>query len=277
MNCLALSLLVFFYIGSPACAEKPLDVKMPDTKKTLGKYIPNVQFFDPKGRDFFLKDFIANKPLIISLIYTRCPTTCLIITDSLKDVVSEVGGLGKDFNVLSLSFDYRDTPHDLGKFNKQWNLNGKFWKVASGNRKELKKFLEAVDFHYTFDSATGEFLHPNFLVILTPGGKISKYLYGVSPNANSLKMSILEAKKGSTSFTALDGFLLQCYAYDPATGTYKIDYSFILEIVMGSVTIITIFMVVWGKSIYSFLFRRKSMQEDREQMTEDRKQQEKYI
>ncbi len=254
-----LFLFIAFFATLPVYARGPLDVKMPDMKKTLGKNVPNVQLFDSKGRDFFLKDFMANKPLVISLIYTRCTTTCLIITDNLKEVVSEIGGLGKDFNVLTVSFDPRDTPHDLRVFNIQWHLNGKSWKVASGDEKELKKFLEAIDFHYAFDSMTGDFFHPNFLVTLTPDGKISKYLYGVKPKAKNLKLSILEAKEGSSSFTALDGFLLQCYTYDPATGTYKLDYSFILEIVMGAATIITIFTVVWGKSIYSFFFRRKSL------------------
>ncbi len=254
-----MSLFVGLFGTLTVYAIEPLDVRMPDLKKTLGKNVPNVQLFDSKGKDFFIKDFMANKPLVISLIYTRCITTCLIITDNLKEVASEIGGLGKDFNVLSVSFDIRDTPHDLKVFSIQWHLNGESWKAVSGDEKELKIFLEAIDFHYAFDSITGDFFHPNFLVTLTPDGRISKYLFGVKPIAKNLKLSIIEAKKGSSSFTALDGFLLQCYAYDPATGTYKLDYSFILGIVMGAATIITIFLVVWGKSIYSFFFRRKKL------------------
>ncbi len=255
---LSISLLAF----SPVYAENklqnaPFEIKMPDEKRTLATDVPNVRLFDSQGRDFFLKDFIAEKPLVVSLIYTRCITTCLTITDNLKGVVPKIGGLGEDFNILTLSFDPRDTTHDLGKFRRQWKLNGTSWKVASGDESELKKFLETIDFHYSFDNITGEIIHPNFLVLLTPGGKISKYLYGVLPRENNLKLGIIEAKQGSSSFSALDGFLLQCYTYDPATGSYKLDYAFILEIVLGALTIFTIFAVVFGKDVYSFLFRRK--------------------
>lgn len=237
--------------------EEPPEIKMPDEKTTLGTYMPDVRFFDSKGNEFYLKEVLGDRPLVVSFIYTRCVTACLIITGSLKDAVSEIGGLGEDYRVLTFSFDPRDMPHDLERFRRQWDMDGKDWIVASAEGENMEKFLKALDFHYTFNRITGEIFHPNFLVILSPDGKITRYLYGVFPEAKNLKLSILEAKKGKTSFSPLEGFLLRCYTYDPATNSYRLDLSFIIGVVMGGGTIITIFLVVWGKSIYSFLFRRK--------------------
>ncbi|MBI4687765.1 MAG: SCO family protein [Nitrospirae bacterium] len=233
------------------------DVAMPDEKLTLGKSIPNAKLFDSKGHEFFIKDITAGKPLVISFIYTRCLTACLVITDALNEVVTKAGGLGKDFKVLTLSFDPMDMVHDLDKFKRQWRLNEESWIVAAGEKEEVKKILDAVQFRYVYDMASREFLHPNFIVILTPNGKISRYLYGVSPREKDFKLGIIEAKKGGTSFSVLDGFLLRCFRFDDATKSYKVDYGFLIHLVMGSITILTIFLVVWGKDIYCFIFRKK--------------------
>ncbi len=245
---------LFFSISISAYAE---DVAMPDEKATLGKPIPNARLFDSKGKEFHIKDITGGKPLVISFIYTRCLTACLVITDSLNDAVTKAGGLGKDFKVLTLSFDPMDMVHDLDKFKRQWRLNEDNWIVAAGEKEEIKKVVDAVQFRYIYDMASREFLHPNFIVILTPDGKISRYLYGVSPREKDFKLGIIEAKKGGTSFSVLDGFLLRCFRFDDATKSYKVDYGFLIHLVMGSITIIGIFLVVWGKDIYYFIFRKK--------------------
>lgn len=248
-------------LGAPASvhAIRLPDINMPDERATLGKYVPNIRLFDSKGTKFSLYELMDDKPLAVSFIYTRCVTACLVITDGLKDSVSKLEGLGEDFRVLSLSFDPRDMVHDLEKFRGIWELDGKDWVVAAGDEDEVVKFLDAVQFEYEDDKITGELVHPNFIVILTPDGRISKYIYGVNPDLKNLKLSLLEAKRGSSSFSPLtDGLLLKCYRYDAATGTFMLDYAFIVEVVMGALTITTIFLVVWGKGVYRFIFRRRN-------------------
>lgn len=235
------------------------ELRLPDEKKTLGKNVPNVKLFDSGGKTFFLKDIMDNKPLFISPIYTRCTTACFTITDTLRDVVEKTGGLGRDFNVMSLSFDARDTHEDLEKFRKQWDLDGKTWVIASGEEAEVKKLLNSIDFRYIFDSGTNEFLHPNVTVALTPDGRISRYLHGAMPKERDMRLTVMEAKRGASLLGPLDGFYLRCFRFDNATGTFKTDWIFLGQIITGVITILTIFLAVFGRDLYALIFRKKNI------------------
>lgn len=252
----AILLFVFCLVVS-GHAQETIELRMPDEKATLGKKLPEVKLFDAAGRQFSIKDIMDNKPLVISPIYTRCTTACFTITDSLREVVAKTGGLGKEFKVLSLSFDTRDKPEDLEKFQKQWALDGETWVVASGEEGEIKKLLTALDFRYRYDKTTGEFLHPNLIVAITPDGRVSRYLNGVLPKERDLRLTVMEAKKGLSMLSPFDGFYLRCFTFDNATGTYRTDWKFIAETVLGGSTILTIFLFFFGRDIYCFIFRRK--------------------
>ncbi len=251
------ALLFLFCLIVLGYAQDPMELRMPDEKATLGKKLPEVKLFDAAGRQFFLKEIMDNKPLLISPVYTRCTTACFTITDSLREVVAKTGGLGKEFNVLSLSFDTRDSVEDLEKFRQQWSLDGETWVVASGEEGEVKKLLTALDFRYKYDNTTGEFLHPNLIVAITPDGRVSRYLNGVLPKERDLSLTVMEAKKGLSMLSPFDGFYLRCFTFDGATGTYRTDWKFISETVLGSATILTIFLFFFGRDIYCFIFRRK--------------------
>ncbi|MBF0318809.1 MAG: SCO family protein [Nitrospirae bacterium] len=225
----------------------------PNERETLGKDVPNVRLYDSYGKERTVKDIIGGKPLIISLIYTKCETACIVITDSLVGVVEKMGDIGKDYNVLTLSFDPADTPERLEKFRTTWGLNTPGWVVASGQDSELKTFLKAIGFSYKLDKGTGEFIHPNLLVILTPDGRISRYVYGVNYDAENLKLSLLNAKKGTSTLSVMEGVLLWCYQYDPVTGEYTLDWPFILEVISGIVFFISLFFFFFAKKVFSLI------------------------
>lgn len=246
-----------FFSAAAANAVTPSDIGLPNERNTLGRNVPDVRLFDSKGRQFNLKDIIDGKPLIISPVYTRCTTACFTITDNLRDAVARTEGLGKDFRVISLSFDKRDSKEDLEKFRKQWALDGINWIAAAGEESEIKKILDAVDFHYTFDSDTGEFLHSNLVVVLTPDLRISRYLHGIQPRERDLRLSVMEAKKGTSRLSSFDGFFLKCFKFDSATGTYKTDWIFLGEIFMAGITIGGTFLIFFGRDIYYFIFRKR--------------------
>lgn len=241
---LFLTLFLVVFSGVAASAE----LTMPNEKKTLGKNVPDVRLMGSDGSSFSLKERMRGKPLILSLIYTKCTTTCLLITDSISDVVGKIGGLGEKYNVLTLSFDPADiNPKRLDEFRKTWRLEREGWIVAGGEKEEVDKLLTAIDFGYIFDKATGEFLHPNLLVILTPDGRVSRYFYGVTYNDKDLKLSLLEARKGISKLSIAEGFLLRCFLFDPATMTYKTDWAFIMHIFGGVSFFLSVFIVLKGK------------------------------
>ena len=242
-------------LAEPAYALNLSDLKLPNERATVGTNVPDVRLFDSSGRTFKLKDIIDDKPLVISMIYTRCTSACSVVTDSLRTAVAGTNGLGKDFNVISVSFDTRDKPENLESFRKKFGFDSKTWIVASGEEDEIKKLVTAVDFRYVYDPSSDEFLHPNFSVVLTPDGRISKYVYGMTPRVRDLKLSVLEAKKGSSSFSLADGFFLKCFRFNPATKTWNVEWYFLLNIFIGVTSII--FMILWGfgEDILSFARR----------------------
>lgn len=250
-------LFPIFFNTAAAYAISVSDIGLPNERNTLGRNVPDVRLFDSGGRQFNLKDVMDGKPLVISPVYTRCTTACFTITDNLRDTVAKTEGLGKAFRVISLSFDKRDTKEDLEKFRKQWSLDGVNWIAAAGEEGEIKKFLDAIDFHYMFDSETGEFLHSNLVVVLTPDLRISRYLHGIQPKERDLRLSVMEAQKGTSRLSPFDGFFLKCFKFDGATGTYKTDWIFLGEIFMAGITIGGTFLIFFGKDIYLWIFRRK--------------------
>lgn len=224
-----LALILYAFLTGPVWPN----VLIPDQGETLGKNVPDVLLFDHSGKKISLREIINDKPIILSLIYTRCISSCLLITDNLKDTVEKIEGLGEKFNVLTLSFDPSDTPGRLDEFRRKWGLEKKGWYIAGGDKDELQKLLKAIDFQYTFDSSTGEFIHPNLLVILTPDRRISRYIWGVSYSERDLKLSLINAKKGSSTITIAEGLLLRCYRYNSLKGTYETDWAFIMHLIGG--------------------------------------------
>jgi len=229
---------------------------MPEERKSVGKRLPDVRLIDADGRSLSLIEIVDGKPLVISLIYTRCTTACLLITDSLIDVVDKIGGLGEKYNVLTLSFDPADTPERLREYRDRFGLKRKGWIVAGGDKAEVERLLKAIDFQYILDKATGEFIHPNLLLVLTPDGRVSRYIYGVSYKERDLRLSLINAKKGISSLSIPEGILLRCYRFNPLTGNYETDWAFIIHLFGGVSFFLSVSIVLWRMRLLSFFKRR---------------------
>ncbi len=151
----------------------------PNESRTLGTQVPDVTLTDSEGREFRLYE-LKGKPVILSPIYTNCTSACPIITESLKRTVKLLGKPGKDFYILTLTFDPKDTVEDLKKFKEKHKLNGEGWKVVLvKDKSELFKLLDAIDFRFA-TLPNRVFVHPNLIVFLDRNMIIRKYMYGVT-------------------------------------------------------------------------------------------------
>jgi protein SCO1/2 len=132
---------------------------------------------------------------------------------------------GRDFEVVVVSFNPGDTPAlaaekkktYLKRYGRVGTAGG--FHFLTGRPESIQRLTEAVGFHYAFDKSTGQYAHPAVLHVLTPDGRMSRYLYGIDFPPRDLRLALVEAADRKIG-TKVDQFLLYCYHYDPQTGKY---------------------------------------------------------
>jgi protein SCO1 len=203
----------------------------------LNHQIPlDLVFRDETGKLVHLGDYFGQKPVILSLVYFTCPQLCPMVENgllaSLKDLRFDVG---KQFNVITVSFDPRDTPSVayakravyLSMYNRPGASQG--WHFLTGPEVSIKALTSAVGFHYNYDQETGQFSHATAIMVLTPQGKLSRYFYGIHYPAGDMRLALVEASHGKIG-SPVDEVLLFCCRYDPLTGKYSLIISRVLFI-----------------------------------------------
>lgn len=211
--------------------------KFPDEKEFLAQKIADVEVFDSKGNTYQISDLLGEKPVLISPIYTKCYSLCGVISGGLQTAINDIGTAGKDFYMISFSFDSTDTYLDLAEYEERWKMDGKNWRVLSASGENIIKLMESIGYEYDYIPDTKEYSHPSILITLTPSGRISRYVYGVNPKKKDIKISVMEAMAEKTRPGLFIGFYLRCFGYDPALRTYKMDWRFILSTSAGLIMI----------------------------------------
>jgi protein SCO1/2 len=150
--------------------------------------------------------------------------------------------MGKEFDVVTVSFDVRDTPalaaakkkQFIDRYARRGAETG--WHFLIGGEASVEKLTQAVGFRYNYDTQTGEFGHATGIVLLTPQGKISRYYYGIDFSPRDLRLGLIEASEARIG-TPIDQLLLFCYHYDPVTGKYGLLVTNIIRLA-GVVTVL---------------------------------------
>ena len=193
-----------------------------------GHMLPlDLVFRDENATPVRLGDYFSGRPVLLSLNYFRCQYLCPIELDG---IISGLNGistltLDRDFELLTVSIDPRETPADaqltrargLRRYDRPQGANG--WHTLTGDSGAVEQLTRAVGFSYAYDAQSEAFAHPAGVVVLTPTGQISQYLYGPEFSANDLRLALVDAGAGRTG-NLLDRALLICYLYDPLTGRY---------------------------------------------------------
>jgi len=204
---------------------------------------PNLVFTDDTGRTVMLGDYFGEKPLIMNLVYYNCTMLCgeelAGLTSAMKLVKFDVG---KEFEVITVSFDPRETPaiaaakkkDFIGRYGRPGAAEG--WHFLTGSADSINALAKAVGFKYQYDSKTNQYAHATAIMILTPQGHISRYLYGVDFPPKDVRLGLVEASQQKIG-NPVDQVLLFCYHYDPATGKYGAVVANILKL-GGVVTIV---------------------------------------
>lgn len=195
----------------------------------LNELLPlDAGFVDEQGVEVKLGDYFGEKPVVLALVYYECPMLCTLELNGLLRALRALPlDVGKDFEVVTVSFDPDETPQlAAGKkreYTSQYGREGTdpSWHFLTGSAESIGRLAEAIGFRYRYDPQTDLFSHASAIYVATPRGHLSKYFYGVEYSARDLRLGLVEASAGKIG-TVADEILLFCFHYDPATGKYGV-------------------------------------------------------
>jgi protein SCO1/2 len=151
---------------------------------------------------------------------------CTMVQSALTSTLETLSlDAGKDFEVVVVSFDPRETPAlaasrkaaALERYRRPGTEAG--WHFLTGREESIQTLTKAAGFRYVWDDETKQFAHPTGIIIVTPDGRPARYLFGLEYGPRDVRLALVEASQGRVGST-VDALLLFCYHYDPMTGRY---------------------------------------------------------
>ena len=222
----------------------------------------DLKFFDESGEEVRLRDYLGKKPVVLNLVYYQCPQLCGQVLHGLLTSIQAIPlELTQDYDILTISIDPRETYHlaaekktrYVEKYAREGANTG--WHFLTGPEESSKRLADVVGFRYEYDTRTDQYAHASGIIVLTPEGKVSKYLYGIEYHPRDLRLALVESSEGKIG-SPVDQFLLLCFHYDPLSGRYGLAISFVLK-ATGILTV-----VVLGSFIaYSLRHERRLKQQ----------------
>lgn len=236
--------------------EPPLDGAMPLDRP----------FRDEDGSRVRLGDYFGHGPVVLAFVYYGCPLLCNQVEQGVVGVLRMLSFTpGRDYQVVFVSFDSRETPEmaavkkkqALAFFHRPGTDSG--WHFLTGSPESIESVTRAANFRFSFDAKSNLFAHASGVMLLTPNGRISRYFYGVEYPGRDMRLGLVDASAGRIG-TPIDHALLYCFRYDPSEARYS---AAILKVVrLGAV--LTLLCIVGGILIFQ---RRESLAAHRARRT----------
>lgn len=236
-----LACILMFEVPLVQAAEVPAELEGVGITEHLGSRvrIEKYSFKDDQGQSVRLADYFQEKkPVILALVYYQCPQLCNLILNGLQSAMKDMAWTaGKEFELVAVSINPTETPelasqkkkNYLKAYNRPSADQG--FHFLTGDESQIKSLADEVGFHYRYEPKEKQYLHTATLFILTPEGKISRYLYGVSFTAKNLRLALTEASRGMVG-TVMDRILMFCYHFDPSKNSYTFQMWRVVQIVL---------------------------------------------
>lgn len=254
--------------------ELPKMARGVEVEEHLGRYLPfEVQFTDSQGAtvavgDYFGKGSLARRPLpaIVALVYYECPVACAAVLSKLGDCLNELDyTLGRDFNTLVFSFKPGEgTPlaaglkaRYLAEYNKPLDSQVRAGlEFHTGTATAARELADAFGFPYR-DVGNGQYSHPIAIFIVSPEGKIVRYIYGFDYPADQVKLALIEASEGRIARSLGERLAGVCFKWDGKAGRYTVDVIRLTQ-AGGVATVALLGAVVSGMLVNEKLKRRRA-------------------
>ncbi len=232
---LAMASMLISLVAAPAAAQAqinttPRELERIGVDEHLGARVPfDAAFLDHQGHPVRLGSFFSgNKPVVLNLVYHRCTMLCgMVLNGVIRSLKQAQWSVGEQYEVLTISIDSRDTPQvAAGKRARVLTAYGRpsaerGWHFLVGPEQESRRVADAVGFQYRFDRASDQYAHAAVTMLLTPDGRVARYLYGIDYPQTDVRVGLLEASEGRQVST-VERIILFCYHYDPQTHRYAL-------------------------------------------------------
>jgi len=270
---LAITAMAIALLASPASAQRILEkdevrqLNGVDLLESQGAKLPmDAVFTTADGREVALAQyFLDDKPTILALVYYECPIVCPTVLRSLSNTINELDyTAGEDYRILVISFDHNETTTQA--LSKREEFIRSYDRVATnpsardgiefftGSEESIKAIADTIGFKFN-EIANGEYAHPISLMAISPQGKLTRYIYGYDYPVQDLKLTLLDASKGTIADSIGDRLLHFCYRYDPLAGSYSLVAFRVMQV--GALAGATLLAIIIGLLFLGESKRRK--------------------
>ena len=217
----------------------------------------DLKLTDSTGKTVTLGDYFTGKrPVVIQMAYYRCPKLCGEISKGMVRSMKSLAGdltIGEDFEVLTISFDSRESPELAGQ-NKEAIVDvmkrvspeasvRDGWHCLVGDDLNIKKLTDTMGYKFGWVAEAQQYSHPAVIVMATPDGRVSRYLYGVTYDPQTLRLTLTNASQGTITPSLKDSFILSCFDFNPSTGKYTAT-AYTMMRIAGVVTVLVLGCVI---------------------------------
>ena len=226
---------------SPPANVRPPGLKNVGIEQNLNEQIPpGLTFRDETGKTVTLGDYFGKKPMILNLVYYQCPMLCGEVLTGLESALRVLKfDVGKEFDVLTVSFDPKETPEmasaKKAEYLKRYGRPGAAdgWHFLTGQQPAIDAAANAVGFGYVRvpgpDGKLTQYAHASSIEIATPQGKLAQYYLGVEYSSKDVLLGLIDAS-GNKIGSPVANILTYCYHYDPQTNKHSLIVARVVQL-----------------------------------------------
>ena len=251
-----ISAQVVALIGMSVCVRAdssslPMMAKGLEVEEKVNRAVDlNLSFLSEDGSEKKLAEYFQKgRPVVVNLVYYACPTLCNLVLNGQAQTLKELPWTpGTEYEVVTISIDPRETPEQASRKREAYITAFKRpapgWHFLADHKGHAKVLAEQLGFKYRFDEKRNQFVHPAAIMILTPEGKVARYLYGTRFKSFDLRMAVTEASEGKGRFSVEKALLKLCYQYDPNAKSYVVVAQNLMRGAAG-MTVMVLGIALW--------------------------------
>ncbi len=236
--------------SAPPSVQLPGELQQVRFDQRLGRQVRlDGVFRDEVGRQVRLGDYFGRRPVVLVLAYYHCPMLCDLVLNGLAGSLKALAwSPGQEFDVVVASIDPKETPEQaadqkrqtLGSYNRAGTESG--WHFLTGSQAAIDALTGDVGFRYVYDRDRNEYAHAAGITVLTPEGRVSRYIFGIDFPPRDVRLALVESAGGQVG-TLIDQAMLYCFHYNPMTGRYTAAAMRILQ-AAGAMTVVGIVLMI---------------------------------